>query len=801
VIHCYQERLLVTLKELILHENCPETEWKPINRFIPTLLKGFVEQSLVWEQSRYGLFSGHKGKSKRDGISAIRFRFWANLAFWMLARLERLMIPNEDLLNDEVDSSTVQADLLSGVDVARALRAVLALGLDNDLYLVTHVDKDGESISFLVNFAYRLSRIARGPPRAEILGCIEILVRLNHHTVHDKLSRIILLCAVPPVRHPTAGIVTDDSLFLTIVSTYQQLRLLDYLIESLLTAFSLLSDVPLDSNVSSLLQQCSARELAASLGELVKRDQVAAALSCAVGKCPPGQLPGLFGKLSLTIKSSLRILSDRHDCMQISAISFVASLLVLLVRKAQIDSHTSRDMIRCCTEAIEHVVSPALRNTVLSTHTRNELLYLFGWLFEMRTRCLFWQSENEQRQTALGDTTAEALAVLLSEKSLREATEKAACEKSMSELAALQFLTFYRVQYLHSQIYNEERTEIDASLVQEATRLVDFAISRTSHAYSSDPSVPGRWTVACQFLPYWVPFSGSRHIGEFLEFLFSSLVAEPGYSTSWDIQRDRKMVFALIHDASFFELYPIACRISQAGIAAGARCIREAISLLMGNEEGELIVHGLDMIAVPGERTWTPASSETFSAIISGGELTYHSNFSTEHGFKIERLLRQAHQVLLFLNGLPTSLPCQDGYLHLFDTSLRIYVLSRWIASTLDEYNSVACDLLCSVLTIASQTLVKMADAGEANPLITHRSTAFGILSCRSSLCPSHQGATCQLAGKKITERTVTSDAQFLDALVGFSIGQGTVRCVHVCVCVMEWIVNCCNTIQGQGRF
>lgn len=721
---------------------------------VPELMKGFIEQSALWEREH----GGKTGKKGATFMAVVQFRLWSNLVWPMMVELRRF------ILHPSKRQQQLQAPFDPTLFMVRALRESLLLVLKYDIYLPSYQDKDNTNFSFLetittifldlLGTVRNVETPIRSPVEKECLQGLETLISLNHLVAHDRLRLLIFACALcksgSEPQDDSDTRTHQKSILASVVKTYQRLRQLGHLLRSLLEVADALQKTSFEGVERVIQESAKQKEYAlSSLRRLFLEKEVCAEFAAAVQKCPPGQIQDLFSELNHWIRNR----SDEvrtggvpsHVDIASEDMSFVVMLFVLLIRNVRVDNHTAVVVATLCDEAIERAVRP-----LIDGHTfKREALVLSGWLVDLRTRCAFWLEECKENSN---HGNFDVFAVVLKDLGLANASDdvnmmtndidhglaKLKDSGYGSILSEIQFLLCHRIRELHSSIYQKQRAELirqegslgSSALIWEARRLVNFVVaiaeSNAAPEQRSDSSgvaAPGsRWKILAEMAPYWVPYSESKQVDSFLLWIFSTLsVTEKdlsgkkngsirAYPRKYTVEtcvfvEEKRVAEALLRDSSFFEISELMSRID----AAGLNCVMELLCIALSTRNGgdelreSITVHGLQLTTLSKEPSFSWSCLKQLGDAMSVISSKNAANLSPNGRNIRPDLLSRALRIVQVLNCTPRASATSS-----INLALRLDVLISAICleSTSSDVETVILPLLCAIRTYTASSAV-----------------------------------------------------------------------------------------------
>ena len=694
LFRCYQEDLTDTLQQLLLNEPNP-TE---LIHLVPLLVKGFITNTHTWERNHKSS-TGQK-KSNVNETTSLQFKFWVQLARPLLQRLELTMAAADD--------STDRARLIS------VLRETVELVIQNDLYLPSFQDKDHHHFFFLQTMASRLMNMTshQSAINVESLRIMEILVKLNHHIVHDRLPQVITYILASNDNYAELNGNMLPVIVSTIVETYHQLRQLDFLFAAIVTTVT-------ESNSHDDMK---------CLDLLLKHPTVVETLTYSIASCPHGQISQLFTTLNSWIVHAM----EQNEMADICYVAVVSTLFVALVRHVSVDQHSASDISELCTTSLAGSVTALLgTNHTPTAAIRKYGLALCGWTLDLKTRCAFW----------LGDDNESINIDISSENSFLPLLNKAVdsvngdqglyLETFGSIMDELHFLACYRVQQLHSLIHKRQqqtlvgvtnRNKEDSLFDDEARRLVNFIMTSLSTLVADKTTslTQTGWKLLSKFVHLWVHYAESFHLNKFVQWMISTIVVDTdeidNKSLKESVELTKVVVTSLLKDASFIEIDPIISLIGKVAIAQLADIFQTLLCKDPANINAVKVdFKGVNLTCSVQSSSWEKASSQTLSNMLKS---TDHCSvpFDLSNGAH-QRVVaaKSAVRLLGFLNGqcVQLSRPCDISTV--FEASQRLLTLSYSALSAIStnrisasiEFANLIVDIVGSLRGVVSKLLME----------------------------------------------------------------------------------------------
>jgi len=548
--HCYQNVLMVSFRsifdKLLSDEN--QLDIAAFASLTELLGRGFCVQSAAWQAEKE---EKNKNVVASLGTATLQFRFLAGLIGPLLHLLEKA--PTSRLF--------------------QSLTFCLDLMFEFDSYHPTYEDPNQHHFKFLQKvFEHSLRSLEADCETSEILKAIECMVRLNHLLIHEEIPRLVANAAMS--RKGTEKQIELKSLIIMLIKTYQELRQLDYLLNAFVESYKIFRTSMNQDRINTGLDISN---------EVFKDNDTVREISGAVSSAPYGQTQALFKTFDDWIMKEVPMLQSHADSKDVQTLhgflSVVATLFVSLLRNLRVDEHSSNEVSSLCHRSLLNCVSLLITQTqkddikkAFLSQSKNDskmtkrqkrikqfvkdTLLLFGWILDLQNRCSFWSSSKDLFTELSGDKNIQCL------------VEKTLYEDNYLILAApeeLQFVALYRIQQLHSLIYETQKEDfsLEASrkgeFQRQAQRLVNFvfvivrktALCIKGFANSFDVQKTDlqlsqhSQTLLSQFLPAWTTYCRDEHVQVFLSFIFQSIA---------ECSNDRCLVAtALLEDDSFFE--------------------------------------------------------------------------------------------------------------------------------------------------------------------------------------------------------------------------------------------------------
>jgi len=639
---CYQEAFMKALQHMI------DSNQRNVIQMMPLLLQGFIHQTQAWNLDHQRKSSKKKSNTISETAS-LQFKFWTQLAGPLLKKLL-------EAENDALDCKLV---------LARAIRETLELVLLHDLYLPSFEDKEKRHFLFLEEMATRLmfECSGKGAVATESLRVLEMLLKLNHHVVHERLSQFIsymLTSGAEDLSNSISPVVMS-----TIVETYHQLRQLDFFFGAVVATVA-------DSGAPM-----------ATLNFVLQHPSVVEKLSLSIAACPQGQLQQLFQKLDSWIIETMNR-EVEPDCGKVTV---VANLFVVLLRHVSVDQHVASATSDICISALTGSVKSLLESEYVSA-TRRHGLELCGWTLDLKTRCTFWLGD-EDDSPSRDDSFLRLLHAL---------TNQAATngnlidnEASGAIIDELQFLACYRIQQLHSLIHKcnqnapmkiTKEYQGTASFEEEAMGLVNYIFVSLSKIKDSTKNLAQRgWILLSKFIHLWIHYSRPSHMETFVAWILSTIAVDKDTLEN-DVLKDcvcvsKMVVAALFSDASFIEVEQVATLIGRIGI----NHVVLLFCAILGTDptatsELKVPINDVSLSFLVKHSSWKSVSTDSLNAVLLG---THHSSFpcdSTRYAYERVLAAEKALRLLKFLNGVNGRLAHSNDLATLFESLLRLHTLS-----------------------------------------------------------------------------------------------------------------------------
>ena len=688
---CYQQDFMETLVQLV------KDNQTDVIQMVPLLLEGFISQNQAWDRD-------HKTGRKRSvsETASLQFKFWVQLARPLLDHLQ-----NDQLV------------------VATSLRQTVQLVMTHDLYLPSFEDKDQKHFLFLKHMATRLMEPSSSAAlRAELLRTMDILMKLNHHVIHDRLSQFIshMLTLTS-----NTGIAKEmlPVVMVTIVNAYHQLRQLDYFFECIVATVS----------------ESKAPDTMASLNLILHHPTVADKLSSSIASCPHGQLRQLFRTLDSWIiqATSMTCHSDDDNDGQMAV---VVKLFGVLVRHVTVDQHAASDMFQLCTSTLAGSVKLLLdHKTTLAIQKHG--LELCGWTLDLKTRCAFWLSSDEDQGAGEGDLCDSSFLPLLIKVAASAKQEGGFDNESFgSMISELQLKACYRIQQLHSLVHKQKQRgslggtneSLEACQFEEDARgLVHFIfVSLTPATDTMTSLTQNGWKLLSKFVHLWIHYAMPIHITSFVNWIISTIIVETENIACETLKQNvtvaQMVVAALFRDASLLEIEQIASLIGRVGIALLADTYTAILSQNPAYPEEENgVMDGVRLTCSVESEKWETTHAGALSSVMRKIECI-SCDWATHINGRV-KTASKAHRLLQFLNGMHGRLASIEDVGTLFESILRLHTLNCKILMNLSLTRNTKTVALADILVKALASLrdvaskLLMEDQGQ-------RQITFKLISC-----------------------------------------------------------------------
>lgn len=548
--HCYQSVLMASFRsifdKLLNDEN--QLDIAAFASLTELLGRGFCVQTAAWQAQKE---KSNKKAVASLGTATLQFRFLAGLIGPFLHLLKKA--PSSHLFQ----SFTFCLDLM----------------FEFDSYHPTYEDPNQYHFKFLQKlFEQSLKSLEADCETSECLKAIESMVRLNHLLIHEEIPRLVAHSAMS--RKRTENQIELKSLAMTLIKTYQELRQLGYLLNAFVESYKIFRTSVNQDRINTGLD---------IIHEVFKDNDTVRVISSAVSSAPYGQTQALFKTFDDWIVNEVPMLQSHADSKDVQTLhgflSVVATLFVSLLRNLRVDEHSSNEVSSLCHHSLLNCVSllitqtqkDDIKNAFLSQSKNDskmterqrrlkqfvkDTLLLFGWILDLQNRCSFWSSSKHLFTELSGDKDIQCL------------VEKTLDEDNYLILAApeeLQFVALYRIQQLHSLIYETQKEEFSLEVSRkgefqrQAQRLVNFVFVIVRKTVLCIKDFDDSYDVQkvdlhlsqqsqillSQFLPAWTTYCRDEHVQVFLSFIFHSIA---------QCSNDRSLVAtALLEDDSFFE--------------------------------------------------------------------------------------------------------------------------------------------------------------------------------------------------------------------------------------------------------
>lgn len=578
---CYQSGLFKSLR-VLLSDAAPK-DIMATAKLLPILIHGFFEHVKFKQEknSKNGL------AVSAEADAQLQFYFWANAT---IAAFES--IRTDVGLNANLDASKLEM-------ASETLKIIL----DYDAYSPSYSDPDETLVSYLQFVTQRILGCIQGCDAASessvcLLSSVRTLLLLNHRLLHEQLSKCIAFtCNNLHQGSDNEKISADASSVLqTIVKTYGELRQTGYFLSAARCSFEDMKSSNYDPESMYSLLYCND-----AMGVLVRSYQT----------LPTGQLHELWDFYNGWIVA----IADEKTAGASTELVFANRMFTLYIKSIRADKHNSSELRHLCEKAMTSSVGKLLDTS--KDHTRlfmRQGIDLCGWLVDLHTRSCFWidsitvDGDGSAFLLDHGNASKKTLNVLshlrdvatktVDSEDFKSWTEKwkqssfhyhqqviSGTETSLSVQASLLRLAMHRIHQLHSMIYyckvkEHEGNEISNSkdkssrggLTKEARLLVNFVVYTAQVSGKSSVSEfesETMWSTVAQSLGTWAHYAERHHMKVFLSWFFFTLSGNE--SENAEQQQDKACSFALVRDASFYE-------------------VRECTSLLI--EEGLLHIFG-----------------------------------------------------------------------------------------------------------------------------------------------------------------------------------------------------------------
>ena len=623
----------------------------------------------------------------------------------------------------------------------------LVLLSKSDAYLPSYVDPNNEHLDYLTSIGEIILHSMEQKQKMHQLqndnnqsfDALKTLFGLNHHIFHKKLPRIIFAMAKSSSLQEEE-IEHSSKLLSCICATYEKLRQLTHFLQAMLGCF----DVQiLDENFYSL-NCCEERINHNAFSFLLHNRSFTRSFFVSIHTLPSGQIREIW---SLFDKYFSLIGKEKER-----EIETATNIFVIFLKAVRVTPFNAKDLIKSCESSMKTFVRSLIQvtNTDINDSSArldidckvsNTGLYLCGWLLSVHTKCCFWLNEIPIEIGGATDEFGHCGLPLVTLLSNTVRSLLASGLEKRHELGAIQHLTTHRIEQLHSNIYLQEQQEglndssteqseyRSSTMIAEAKLLVDFLIcsaqTRDLRKHDCENSMHrsyyvAGWKIVAQSLSTWTPYSESKHVDHFLQWLFSTLTTDielqMKQNSTDEFGFDRRILsslhdeekaaaVALLNDASFFELHEIHQRWAAVGSLFTTQLAKK---LVPKSIEKDIFDEELNNVISNNRNYFEDFVSE------SKKENSQVSNISLlEQIFRVMKILHQLCDH--FFSDINTPVIC--------NTILRIHALIN--------------------------SLVELHSASDSNSNAELRSTINIICECRSTLAKalSFDASTVSILG------------------------------------------------------
>ena len=636
---CYQENLLGTIDDQLSVGNGTTVKESLISsiKVIPLLIKGYILESTKSMDLKHRAKKGTLIRSQSQ-TGQHRFQFFAHLIRPLLDLLQRM---------HQTIESYDSLQLALWVSVRESLELVL----ERDVYIPSDEDKQNKKFSFLqtittvIGDRFSINHSRNQLEVAEALKTLDVLVRLNHLLLHDRLNEVFTICLSCQASNGSKFLPEAAILFSTILRLYKKLRQLDYIFRSFL------------KGVENLVGKEDSVGMLSGLRNLLQCRQVDTELAISVQASPMTQIQQIFDDVTAWVQTSCDLLeSSRRRMESEHAISVVVAFFAMFVRYVRVEKATSSTIDSICQGIQIDCVDLLLKVASGGSTLFKEGLMLCGWAIELQTRCIFWiGNEGGTVQAEIPQRIIDILASVVSESPLSN-------KDIASTLNELQFLACHRIKQLHSIIHEQERMELTSGLsgfsssnyAVEAHKLTAFAVKVACEEREAGLEDANGWGRLAEILVSWTPYSEPSQVDAFLNWFFdvASMIDLAQIESNSPICQPNSMVTvqALVQDANFWEIDEITDRLGAVAISSATASFVQASAYLRGRQAPRCEEWD-DLQSLLGQVDWNLVTQDQFMEVINGNIAVDFPN--VDNITKVEASFEKCLAKFMLLNGIP----------------------------------------------------------------------------------------------------------------------------------------------------
>lgn len=675
---CYQEGLLRVMIEILSPSSDPEernqvTDVRDAAWIVPVLLRGFLEQTKVWERQEND--SKKKRSHHGDELPVLQFQMFMHLTSPLRSLISRATS------DDETSTPAI---------ALRSLHETLSLLFLHDAYVYSQDSQGGRQFAFLDGIATEILELngnADDFMGLELLSdsvhILRLLAKLNYLLLHQRVVPSISFCLSCRGGRLTPQVI---DFLVVVVDTYRQLREQNHLFRSVLEVLTTFAG---ENGVSAL----------AFFSSLMSDPALSSAVATAVQDSPALQAKEIFETINawiLNVCGGGRADSDST----LQSFDVAVQLTVVVFRNVHVDSATSSGVASICESfingSIQALVDGAGNGTGPSLNKLvSPALTLCGWIIDLHTRCVFWLGKSAH--LAIPSEVIEIMnsaSTAFRKDSGRVATGRNTEARESRTffkpvLDELLFLASHRLQQLHFLIHEQERIELEdpgvektslayiAEAEQQASFMVEVAERQREPLHNG---IKPRWTVIARSFASWAPYANEQQVEWLLNWMFSMLsidssspflpVESLGYRLKYHgLDEEIEVAKGLLCDASFVEDVKVSARLGLVALSSTAEWIVNALSRCGTGDP--IVDKQLRMLASPriGSETWTKSKPDVLADLLNT-TVTSAPLSGDDRDFVITRLKRAIIPIMAF-NGMQ-PIGSSDAAIDFVDSAFRL---------------------------------------------------------------------------------------------------------------------------------
>lgn len=593
---CYQESLLTMLDHFLTPEGdtmyvedkdsaqgdsnaMALTGSEVVAELVPLLLEVFLEQTSEMQNQQHSLqqWSSKKHKTLQK-LADLQFRFFACLSAYLLPSALSSRIVCDKQTTHRVLASKLAAlhenmELLSKFNVYQPSmnNALEKDFLDHVASLIIAFMSQSTTTGYCLSTSERNS----------VLGVLDIVVQINHTSVHEKLPVVMGTCLTfgseEKTEHSQIGgecilqsVAPETSKFLaTIIDICSRLRQLDFFFECMIESlFQMLKD----ENIAGL----------SKWRILVHDTDHSSHLGRTIQACPIHQLKRVIVALNQSI-AEIRVGTFAKSDFNLEAASILSKALEGVLRYIPVDATISESIYGLCKEIMNDAVQ-SLAKSSSDTGSMKLSISLCAETLHLKNRCVFWLSNKISGKSALGEMNIPVTILEILDMVVANPTKTGIPNGTISDsfLVEVQFLCCQRIEELHTAMVDKQRilfaTDAEEyALHDELAELQQLTSFLIRNAMESKEC----WEMAAGSIAAWAQYVVENDVDSFFEaFLLKISVANPADQNSdKEIDAQCDTFHNLLGDASFYEIPKVSCRLALAVIAFVDRCVQGALIL------------------------------------------------------------------------------------------------------------------------------------------------------------------------------------------------------------------------------